>query len=122
MYSPHTAWDAKDGGVNDWLSKSMPYNSSRVIKPILNEQNLPNTGAGRILGIKESSPKFTLKNAIEHVKSHTNVAHVNVAIGCNSSLDTTINTVALCAGSGSSVLKSVAADLYITGKIIFWYT
>lgn len=113
LYSPHTAWDAVNGGVNDWLAKSMPFSSSQVIKPILND--LPNTGAGRLLEITTSQP-ITLRNAIDRVKQHVGVANVNVSIGCSSSLDTDIRTVALCAGSGSSVLKSIPANLYITGK------
>ena len=31
--------------------------------------------------------------------------------------DSPISTVAVCAGSGSSVLKGVTADLYITGEM-----
>ena len=32
-------------------------------------------------------------------------------------VDTVIKTVAVCAGSGSSVLKGVKADLYLTGEM-----
>lgn len=31
LYSPHTAWDAAVGGVNDWLAKALPCEN---IKPI----------------------------------------------------------------------------------------
>uniref|UniRef100_A0A0E9UG97 Uncharacterized protein n=1 Tax=Anguilla anguilla TaxID=7936 RepID=A0A0E9UG97_ANGAN len=32
-------------------------------------------------------------------------------------LEPTVNTVAVCAGSGGSVLNAVKADLYITGSV-----
>lgn len=54
-----------------------------------------------------------LKDVIDYLK--ITFGHVNVAIGCESTLNTTIKTVAVCAGSGGSVLKGVLADLYVTG-------
>ena len=40
-----------------------------------------------------------------------------IMIHVNSVLDSAVKTVAVCAGSGSSVLKDVRADLYITGEM-----
>lgn len=42
--------------------------------------------------------------------------HVRFAIGKNKHINDEVKTVALCAGSGSSVLKGVDADLYLTGN------
>lgn len=58
---------------------------------------------------------------IDQVKILTDLAHVNVALGCDSSLTSKTNTIAVCAGSGASVLKSVEADLYITGMYFIIY-
>ena len=40
-----------------------------------------------------------------------------IMIHMNSVLDSAVKTVAVCAGSGSSVLNDVRADLYITGEM-----
>lgn len=112
LYSPHTSWDAVRGGVNDWLAKSIPHSNSAIILP--NGSN-PDFGAGRLF---TADTQVTLKEAIQWVKQHTGVQAVHVAVGENQSLESLVKTVAVCAGSGSSVLKGVAADLYITGRLL----
>lgn len=32
MYSPHTAWDATLGGVNDWLANALPVKNIAPVK------------------------------------------------------------------------------------------
>lgn len=32
MYSPHTAWDAALGGVNDWLANALPVKNIAPVK------------------------------------------------------------------------------------------
>lgn len=81
------------------------------MKESLNQDE--NVGSGRIL---ELTGNVSLRLAIEMVKKHTGLQNVHVSIGANSSLDSPLKTVALCAGSGSSVLKPVDADLYLTGN------
>lgn len=100
-----------NGGVNDWLAKSFSYSSIRPIVPHSSDEE--NTGAGRIL---ELTGNVSLRMAVELVKKHTALQHVHVSMGAASSMDSAINVVALCAGSGASVLKSVSADLYLTGN------
>lgn len=79
--------------------------------------------------------------AVDFVKRRTGLSHVRIARanqpGTTSSLslmnlfkncifsyllfsilDKPIKTVAVCAGSGSSVLKNVVADLYVTGEML----
>lgn len=85
-----------------------------VGRPISPNAENPNTGAGRICTNPDSD--FDIEKVINRVKEWTKLQHVNVALGCNSTLKSKISTVAVCAGSGASVLKSVEADLYITGK------
>lgn len=120
LYSPHTAWDSINGGVNDWLSKSFAFSS---IRPILPNESLlgekyKNAGAGRILQLTDN---VSLRLAIDLIKKHTGLENVHVSIGVNNTMDSSIKTVALCAGSGSSVLKSIDADLYLTGIINFTF-
>ncbi|XP_050344802.1 NIF3-like protein 1 isoform X2 [Nymphalis io] len=112
LYSPHTSWDSVKGGVNDWLASAFPFDES---VPIIPGEDL-DTGAGRLLRI---SNDFDLSKAIEEVKSLTGLKHVRLAIGKGRALSDNVNNVALCAGSGSSVLKKVAkADLFVTGEML----
>lgn len=50
------------------------------------------------------------------VKCHLKLDHVRLATS-TSSPDATISSIAICAGSGGSVLKNVAADVYLTGEM-----
>lgn len=42
---------------------------------------------------------------------------VRIALSNDHNLSSNINTVAICAGSGASVLENVTADLYLTGEM-----
>lgn len=112
LYSPHTSWDSVKGGVNDWLACAFPFVESIPIMP----GEDPNTGAGRILRIESG---FSLSEAIKSVKILTGLKHVRLALGKGRTLTDNIGSVALCAGSGSSVLKKVpTADLFLTGEML----
>ncbi|XP_054711584.1 NIF3-like protein 1 [Uloborus diversus] len=74
----------------------------------------PLCGMGRI-GKLLSPTK--LRDCIEIVKKHLKLSRIRFAIANNHCLDTEISTVAVSAGSGSSILKGVVADLYITGEM-----
>ncbi|CAG9585562.1 unnamed protein product [Danaus chrysippus] len=112
LFSPHTSWDSVYGGVNDWLASAFPFTES--IPTITGED--PFTGAGRTLKINEG---FKLSEAITRVKNVTGLKHVRLALGKGRTLSDNITTVALCAGSGGSVLKKVAhADLFLTGEML----
>lgn len=113
LYSPHTSWDSVRGGVTDWLAKTLSDAESKVILASAGTETMTDVGAGRFC---ELAAPLSLAEAIERVKKHTGIKTVQVSLGVNSSLETPIKTYAVCAGSGSSVLKGVAADLYITGK------
>jgi len=60
---------------------------------------------------------LTLKDAINNVKTFLSLSDVRVAISATGSLASQIKTIAVCAGSGSAVLKLASADLYITGEM-----
>lgn len=74
---------------------------------------IPKTGygMGRIGNLTAS---ITLDEAINRVKSHLQLKSLRVA----KSTDTNVlETVAVCAGSGGSLLKNVPASLYVTGEM-----
>jgi dinuclear metal center YbgI/SA1388 family protein len=113
VYSPHTSWDACNGGVNDWLANSLSISSKTIAIP---SSINPEFGAGRICQVDGS---LTLKQAIEEIKSYTGLANVQVAVASQSSLDSQIKSFGVCAGSGASVLKAIKVpiDLFITGEL-----
>ncbi|CAK1552117.1 unnamed protein product [Leptosia nina] len=112
LYSPHTSWDCVKGGVNDWLVSAFPVLESNPITP----REDPNTGVGRLLRLEKG---ISITDAVTRVKKITGLQYVRLALGKNKVMDeNSVQTVALCAGSGASVLKNVTADLYLTGEML----
>ncbi|XP_077010760.1 NIF3-like protein 1 [Tamandua tetradactyla] len=72
------------------------------------------TGMGRLCILDDS---VSLATVIEQIKRHLKLSHVRLALGVGRTLESQIKVVALCAGSGSSVLQGVEADLYLTGEM-----
>ncbi|XP_012272531.1 NIF3-like protein 1 isoform X3 [Orussus abietinus] len=110
LYSPHTSFDSIRGGVNDWLASAFDLENSNPIEP----GTKPENGMGRICQLKNP---ISVMQAVELVKRHTGLSHVRLARAVHQNGDL-VKTVALCAGSGSSVLKNVSADLYLTGEML----
>lgn len=111
LYSPHTSWDSVTNGVNDWLASALPLASAQ---PVLENLSNPSIGAGRLCVIQG---ELTLGAAIDRIKAYTKLKDLKVAVAVNRNLESPIRTFAVCAGSGTSVLKGVKADLYITGLL-----
>ncbi|CAN0057363.1 unnamed protein product [Lampetra planeri] len=80
----------------------------------LRKPPFPGTGMGRLCTLTEPVSTSTL---VSRIKQHLKLPHVRLALGAGKSPDSTVRTVALCAGSGGSVLKGVQADLYLTGEL-----
>ncbi|KAL9981007.1 hypothetical protein ACROYT_G009659 [Oculina patagonica] len=63
----------------------------------------------------------TLSELINRIKSHLNLKHVRLAVSHTSKqenpLQSHVQTVALCAGSGASVLRGIKAHVYLTGEM-----
>ena len=60
---------------------------------------------------------------ISRIKSHLNLKHVRLAAAQTDAsqpenpLQSRVQTIALCAGSGASVLRGKKADVYLTGEM-----
>lgn len=114
--------DQQDGKV--WLKiyvddehHCIPFLGSALDIDISVHTKMPtrfNAGVGRKVLFKEPIP---LQLAVMRVKEHTGLADVAVAVASGESTESMISTIALCAGSGGSVLKGVNADLYLTGEM-----
>ncbi|KAK9460428.1 GTP cyclohydrolase 1 type 2/Nif3 [Lipomyces oligophaga] len=125
VYCPHTAVDAQNGGMNDWLVKvalgtSFDNSSavqSKVIEPSPASTDIPNTGFGRLVSLPSEPNEIFLPQIVDNVKSGLNLDHVQVAVAVKHRSEP-VRKIALCAGSGSSVLaKAPDADLWFTGEL-----
>lgn len=116
LFSPHTSWDHVKGGVNDWLSKAFCKYPSKMdyIQKLEKTMNVE-AGVGRVLTLEGS---ISLKEAIDAVKTHLKLPALRFAAP---SVGRNIKTIALCAGSGSSVfaMNNTGApfDLLLTGEM-----
>ncbi|XP_008312828.1 NIF3-like protein 1 [Cynoglossus semilaevis] len=98
--------------VQTLLQHTAPSQSLNILK--LEQPPLLGHGQGR-LGVLDQP--VSVAKAIEKMKSHLGLNHLRLALGFGRTLDSSVRTVAVCAGSGASVLCGVKADLYITGEM-----
>ncbi|CAK9441278.1 uncharacterized protein LODBEIA_P51470 [Lodderomyces beijingensis] len=112
VYSPHTAVDSAQGGVNDYLVDVITKGSIVENKvPLEEDANYPNNGMGRLVTLQQ--PQL-LSDLVNRVKSGLKLKHVQVAASNDKQ---EIKSIAICAGSGGGVFKGVKADLYFTGEL-----
>ncbi|XP_051968591.1 NIF3-like protein 1 [Xyrauchen texanus] len=71
-------------------------------------------GQGRLSVLEEP---VSVATAVQKMKSHLGLPHLRLALGHQRTLDSMVRTVAVCAGSGASVIQGVKADLYVTGEM-----
>lgn len=117
LFSPHTSWDAVEGGVNDWLfgTLNVSIEESRAIS--CPDPEKPMVGGGRVY--KLSGPA-SLELLLRNLKSYAQLETVQLALVDEGKplTETMITKIALCAGSGGSLLKDIPdADLYLTGEM-----
>lgn len=126
VYSPHTALDSAKGGVNDWLASGL---GDGVIAPVTPDPTIEGAGKARTITFTGAR---TLADVVASAKAHLRLDHVRVAIAMHdtdaSSVRATAETVgaaaakvavrsvAVCAGSGASVLSGVDVDCWLTGE------
>ncbi|ORX70614.1 NGG1p interacting factor 3 [Linderina pennispora] len=118
IYSPHTSLDSCANGVNDWLASLIGPGTVTPITPAQPDRTggQENVGEGRILQLAEPKPLSTI---IGEIKKGLKLEHIRVARApCHASDEQKlIERIAICAGSGASVLGPVTADLYFTGEM-----
>lgn len=110
VYSPHSALDSVHGGINDWLASGL---GSGRVDLIGDEHPCGRGGSGRLLKLDE---KTTLSTLQERVKKHLGLTQLQVALTTDSP-NNEVHSVAICAGSGGSMLFGVDADVYFTGEM-----
>ena len=108
IYSPHSALDAAPEGINEWLGSAVPSGSRVVPEP---EQ--PYRGE-----LISANGNCTIEDVVTSFKTHLKLSHMRLALCPSHDLNTKVNLVALCAGSGSSVVTmNKGCTLYITGEM-----
>lgn len=91
---------------------SLLYHKTEIM--LLQKPLLPYTGMGRLCTLSEP---VSLSDLVEKIKSHLKLPHIRLALGMGKTLESQVKVAALCAGSGSSILQGVEADLYLTGEM-----
>ena len=81
----------------------------------LSKEPLEDTGIGRLCTLIEP---VSVETIITRIKEHLKLEKVRFAQARKiEPKDDLIKTVAICAGSGGSVLKGVRANMYLTGEM-----
>ncbi|KAN0135627.1 NGG1p interacting factor 3 [Lactarius tabidus] len=110
VYSPHTALDSVHGGINDWLASGL---GGGCVDLIGDEHSSGRGGPGRLLRLSEKTTMSTLQ---ERVKKHLGLTRIQMALGTDNP-NPDVQSIAICAGSGGSMLLGVDADVYLTGEM-----
>lgn len=111
IHSPHTALDATEGGMTEWLATALGPGAMRPILP-RSASGEAHLGAGRIVELAES---LDLDDAVARIKAHLGLSLVRVA---RSDSKEKIRTFAVCPGAGGSVFEKLGAvDLLLTGEM-----
>lgn len=75
---------------------------------------IPGVGMGRLAVFSNALPLYEV---IQRTKTHLDLTYVRLALSPAHTRDTKVNSIAVCAGSGSGVLKGCKADVLITGEM-----
>ncbi|GAA5917498.1 hypothetical protein JCM5296_001678 [Sporobolomyces johnsonii] len=134
VFTIHTAADNAVGGVNDYMGSGLlaaagaETDPDGMIQPgrgkglrALSEatdapEGHEGAGGGRIVDLVQGAGRtLTRAEVVEAVKARLGLKHLQAAYSPTGASQ--IRTIAICAGSGSGVLKGVKADLYLTGEM-----
>ncbi|KAJ3304458.1 NGG1 interacting factor [Kappamyces sp. JEL0829] len=119
VYSPHTSLDVCSNGINDWLASGLGKGSLAPIVPFQTPppgQDESVCGEGRILTLDEP---VSLDVLSQRIKDHLALQHLRRAPCFGSQPTSLISTIAICAGSGGSVLAETKGrvDVCLTGEM-----
>lgn len=109
IYSSHTPMDSCQGGLNDYLASALELKDIEMLEPSGVDEA---AGLGRVGMLPEI---MTPEELALKLKELLGLSKINYSPQCNK-----ISKVALCTGSGSSLLGRVEAlgvDAYLTGDL-----
>jgi dinuclear metal center YbgI/SA1388 family protein len=109
IFSPHTALDAVQGGMTDWLARAV---GPGRMHPIVPHSVDTKAGAGRLIRLDRP---VAIENAVAMVKAHLGLNYVRLS---EADRRDPVVSVAVCPGAGGSVFEKLdRADLLITGEM-----
>lgn len=85
---------------------------SRVVK--LDSIPMAGVGMGRVVVFGSPLPLYEV---VQRTKTHLDLTYIRLALSLKHTRDTKVSSIAVCAGSGASVLKGCEADIWITGEM-----
>ncbi|KNZ72944.1 NIF3 like protein [Termitomyces sp. J132] len=120
IYSPHSALDSVSGGLNDWLADGILQGRengsiSSLVGDKVSSDGVVEGGEGRLVTLHSAISMSVLESRI---KEHLKLSQIQVGYATSSGAQSaSIRTVAICAGSGGSMLTGKEADVYFTGEM-----
>ena len=110
LYSAHTNLDSAKGGLNDIFADKLGISGTKPIEITYTDENGTDYGIGRTGAIEKET---TLADFAAFVCKCFDLPSTNFVGDGNAK----VKTVAVCSGSGGSLLSMVSADVYVTGDI-----
>jgi len=115
VFSPHTALDSVKGGINDWLASivvdGIQGSFEKHYVGAAKEDDLG--GEGRLVRLEN---EVGMDDLVAKIKRSLKLDKVQVAYSTTRDLQQ-VKSVAMCAGSGGSMLLGADADVYFTGEM-----
>ncbi|MFV0577480.1 MAG: Nif3-like dinuclear metal center hexameric protein [Fusobacterium ulcerans] len=111
LYSIHTNLDSSKDGLNDYILELLEVKKCKIIDINANDET---AGIGRMYTLEE---KITILEYADFIKTKMKIKNVRVI---SNDLKSKVKKIALINGSGMSYwrkVKSLGADLFITGDI-----
>jgi len=113
VFSPHTSWDASKQGINMWPLEALNVKLSNP-QPIIQNPDFCFMGGGRLCKLEKP---LAIDYVVERLKKTARLPSIQIALKPGTTLQTQISTIAVCVGSGASVLRKAEAELMITGEM-----
>lgn len=96
------------------LAAAHPYETPAWDLYRLEPKPMNDAGQGRFATLARPT---SVRSTVAKIKRHLGLRHVRVAVSNAHAAGRSIESVAVCAGAGGSVLSPVRADLYLTGEM-----
>ncbi|KAG5510072.1 hypothetical protein JKF63_06965 [Porcisia hertigi] len=118
IYAPHTALDAAEGGINDWLASLVSGDGAYTASPIQSTSSYAPkareateaTGMGRLVTLEK---EVEFHSMVASLKKQLGVPTVRVALPDSWEPSHKVSSVALCAGSGSGVFRLLSRPAHV---------
>ena len=116
IYSPHTAWDNSEHGINAQLAKQIGLQNVQPLSPFSAEMRAPlATGTGRCGTLPSETTIGSLQNTLTKSIPHCQFRHTH-------SIQRVVRKVGIVCGSGGSLLGlaiKAGCDAMLTGEATY---